>query len=279
MPETMLLRIGHSPDPDDAFMYYALAKRVESADGLEVEHVLLDIESLNERARSADLEVTAVSAAAYPEIADKYFVMRSGASMGRGYGPILVAREAMNVAEIARRTVAVPGLRTTANLLLSIYAPPRARIVVDFDEIPDVVAAGGADVGLLIHEGQLTYERWGLKKILDFGEVWSKDAPGLPLPLGLDVVRRDLGRELATRISALLRESIEHALAHEDDALTYALDYGRGIDRETGRRFVRMYVNEDTLDMGDAGVAALRHLYERAKERGLLAAVPPIDLV
>lgn len=278
-PKTMTLRIGHSPDPDDAFMFYALAKRVETADGIEVEHVLADIETLNERARSADLEVTAVSAAAYPEIADKYFVMRTGASMGRGYGPILVAREPMSVSDIAERTVAVPGLRTTANLLLSIYAPPRARVVVPFDEIPDVVAAGDADVGLLIHEGQLTYAEWGLTKVLDFGDVWAKDAPGLPLPLGLDVVRRDLGRELAGRISTLLRESIEHALAHEDDALTYALDFGRGIDRETGRRFVRMYVNEDTLDMGEPGVAALRHLYGRAKQHGLLSQIPAIDLV
>jgi 1,4-dihydroxy-6-naphthoate synthase len=276
---TTTLRIGHSPDPDDAFMFYALAQRVASVDGLAVEHVLADIETLNARAREAELEVTAVSAAAYPEIADRYFVMRTGASMGRGYGPILVAREAMDPDAIARSTVAVPGLRTTANLLLSIYAPPRARVVASFDRIPGLVAAGGADVGLLIHEGQLTYATWGLTKILDFGDVWTKDAPGLPLPLGLDVVRRDLGRELAGRISGLLRESIAHALAHEEDALTYALEYGRGVDRDTGRRFVRMYVNEDTLDMGHAGVAALRHLWGRAKERGLLARIPSIDLV
>jgi 1,4-dihydroxy-6-naphthoate synthase len=278
-PTTRVLRIGHSPDPDDAFMFHALAKRAGASGGIEVEHVLADIETLNERARAAELEVTAVSAAAYPEIADRYFVMRTGASMGRGYGPILVAREPLDVADLAERTVAVPGLRTTANLLLSLYAPPRARTVLPFDRIPEAVASGAADVGLLIHEGQLTYARFGLVKVLDFGDVWAKDAPGLPLPLGLDCVRRDLGRELATRISSLLRESIEHALAHEDDALTYALEFGRGVDRETGRRFVRMYVNEDTLDMGEPGLRALRHLYGRAREKGLLERIPEIDLV
>jgi 1,4-dihydroxy-6-naphthoate synthase len=279
LPKTTTLRIGHSPDPDDAFMFYALQKRVEADGGIEVEHVLADIETLNDRALAGDLEVTAVSAAAYPEVADKYFVMRTGASMGRGYGPILVAKTPMSVEDVAHATVAVPGLRTTANLLLSIFTPPAERTVVPFDEIPDAVADGDADVGLLIHEGQLTYAKWGLVKILDFGGVWAKDAPGLPLPLGLDLVRRDLGREMATRLSNLLRESIEHALAHEDDALTYALGYGRGIDRETGRKFVRMYVNEDTLDMGEPGLAALRHLYTRAKERGLLEEIPPIELV
>lgn len=279
MPETLTLRIGHSPDPDDAFMFYALARRVESADGIAVEHVLEDIESLNVRARKAELEVTAVSAAAYPEIADRYFVMRTGASMGRGYGPILVAREPIDPASLSSRTVAVPGLNTTANLLLSIYAPPRDRVVVPFDAIPDAVANGDADVGLLIHEGQLTYGEWGLAKILDFGDVWERDAPGLPLPLGLDCVRKDLGRDLAERVSSLLRESIETALANEDDALTYALEFGRGVDRETGRRFVRMYVNEDTLDMGEPGLRALNHLYGRAVERGLLDRVPVIDLV
>lgn len=279
MPQTLTLRIGHSPDPDDAFMFYALARRVEAVGGLAVEHVLEDIESLNVRALRAELEVTAVSAAAYPEIADRYFVMRTGASMGRGYGPILVAREPMDVASLAERTVAVPGLKTTANLLLSIYAPPKDRVVVPFDAIPDAVANGDADVGLLIHEGQLTYGEWGLVKLLDFGDVWAQDAPGLPLPLGLDCVRRDLGRDLAARVSSLLRESIETALANEDDALAYALEFGRGVDRETGRRFVRMYVNEDTLDMGEPGLRALSHLYGRAVERGLLDRVPAIDLV
>ncbi len=278
-PDTTTLRIGHSPDPDDAFMFYALAKRVEGMEGLEVEHVLEDIESLNVRARTAELEVTAVSAAAYPQIADLYFVMRTGASMGRGYGPILVAREDIDPASIEGLTVAVPGLGTTANLLLSIYCLSVERIVVDFDRIPDVVAEGGADVGLLIHEGQLTYGDYGLHRILDFGEVWDKDTDGLPLPLGLDLVRRDLGRELAETVSNTLRDSIALALENEEDALTYALEFGRGVGREIGRKFVKMYVNEDTLDMGEPGLAALRHLYGRAVEKGLLDAIPEIDLV
>jgi 5,8-dihydroxy-2-naphthoate synthase len=279
LPETLTLRIGHSPDPDDAFMFYALAREVEKTGGFAVEHVMEDIESLNARARTAELEITAVSAAAYPAIADRYFVMRTGASMGRGYGPILVAREPMAPADVAGKLVAVPGLQTTANLLLSIYSPPVKRVVVDFDRIPDAVAEGEADVGLLIHEGQLTYASYGLHRILDYGEVWEDDTDGLPLPLGLDLVRRDLGRELAGRISDTLRSSIARALENEDAALDYALEYGRGIDRETGRKFVKMYVNEDTLDMGEPGLAALRHLYTRAVEKGLLAEVPEIDLV
>ncbi|GJM43733.1 MAG: 1,4-dihydroxy-6-naphtoate synthase [Gemmatimonadota bacterium] len=277
--ETLTLRIGHSPDPDDAFMFYALAREVESTGGFAVEHVMEDIESLNVRAESAELEVTAVSAASYPKIADKYFVMRTGASMGRGYGPILVARNPMTPAEMEGKTVAVPGLQTTANLLLSIYSPPVKRVVVDFDKIPDAVLNGDADVGLLIHEGQLTYGEYGLHKILDYGNVWAADTDGLPLPLGLDLVRRDLGRELAVRFSTTLRNSIAQALKNEDAALDYALEYGRGIDRETGRKFVKMYVNEDTLDMGEPGLAALRHLWTRAQEKGLLDKVPDVDLV
>jgi 1,4-dihydroxy-6-naphthoate synthase len=260
-------------------MFYALAREVEKDGGFAVEHVMEDIESLNVRAQKAELEVTAVSAAAYPALADKYFVMRTGASMGRGYGPILVTREAMDPDSIEGLTVAVPGLGTTANLLLSIYSPPVKRVVVDFDRIPQAVLDGEADVGLLIHEGQLTYGEYGLHNILDYGQVWEKDTDGLPLPLGLDLVRRDLGRELATRVSTTLRNSIADALENEDAALTYALDYGRGIDRETGRKFVKMYVNEDTLDMGEPGLAALNHLYTRAVEKGLLDAVPTIDLV
>lgn len=276
---TTTLRIGHSPDPDDAFMFYALAREVESIDGLEVEHVLEDIESLNHRAMRGELEVTAVSAAAYPAFADKYWIMRTGASMGRGYGPILVTRPERAGQEIAGSLVAVPGLHTTANLLLSIYHPEVRRVVVPFDQIPDAVLDGDADIGLLIHEGQLTYGELGLSKIVDYGEIWERETGGLPLPLGLDLVRKDLGREQAERLSKILQRSIAHALENEDDALTYALEYGRGIAREVGRKFVRMYVNEDTLDMGEPGVAALKYLYTKAVERDLLDVVPPLDLV
>ncbi|MAF26823.1 MAG: ABC transporter substrate-binding protein [Gemmatimonadetes bacterium] len=260
-------------------MFYALAKEAEGIDGIAVEHVLEDIESLNRRALTAELEVTAVSAAAYPELQDTYWIMRTGASMGRGYGPILVAKTPMDPADLAGKTVAIPGEKTTANLLLGILFPGVNRVVVDFDRIPDAVRHGDAEVGLLIHEGQITYAEEGLHRIADFGEIWEKETDGLPLPLGLDLVRKDLGREMAERISTMLRRSIAHALANEDDALEYALEYGRGITREVGRKFVRMYVNEDTLDMGDPGVAALRHLYRRAMDAGLLDRMPEIDLV
>lgn len=278
MTQTMLLRIGHSPDPDDAFMFYALAQEVEGT-GLQVEHVLEDIESLNKRAETAELEVTAVSAASYPQIADKYFVMKTGASLGRGYGPILVAKEPMDPNSIGGKKVAIPGEQTTANLLLQIYSPEVERVVVDFDRIPDAVADGSADIGLIIHEGQITYGEWGLHKILDYGEVWEKDTGGLPLPLGLDLVRRDLGRDLAVQISDTLRRSIAAALANEHDALEYARQYGRGISPEVNEKFVKMYVNEDTLDMGEPGLKALNHLYTRAQEKGLLDKIPQIDLV
>jgi 1,4-dihydroxy-6-naphthoate synthase len=278
-PKTFTLRIGHSPDPDDAFMFYALAKEVEGKGEIEVEHVLEDIESLNRRAARAELEVTAISAAAYPEVAKHYWIMRSGASMGRGYGPILVSKESFPKTELRGKLVAIPGVKTTANLLLSIHCPGVERKVVPFDSIPDMVLDGEADLGLLIHEGQLTYASVGLEKVLDFGEIWEEETGRLPLPLGLDVVRKDLGREVAARISATLRRSIEHALEHEDDALTYALEFGRGIPREVGRKFVKMYVNEDTLDMGEPGLAALRHLYGRAVERGLLDSIPDLELV
>jgi 1,4-dihydroxy-6-naphthoate synthase len=273
----MTLRIGHSPDPDDAFMFYALARGAEQDSGFAVEHVLADIETLNLRAMNGELEVTAVSAAAYPQFADRYWIMRTGASMGRGYGPIVVAKD--SISDWKGKLVATPGLHTTANLLLSIHHPEVRREVVPFDEIPAAVLDGRVDAGVLIHEGQLTYQDMGLRKVSDFGALWEKETGGLPLPLGLDLVRKDLGRETAVRLSSLLRRSIEHALDNEEDALTYALEFGRGIERDVGRKFVRMYVNEDTLDMGEEGVAALRHLYGRAMECGLLERIPDLDLV
>jgi 1,4-dihydroxy-6-naphthoate synthase len=277
--DSLRLRIGHSPDPDDAFMYYALAEQLAGDDRFEIEHVLADIETLNVRARTAELEVTAVSAAAYPQLEPHYWIMRSGASMGRGYGPVLVAREPLAPDQLAGLRVAIPGHGTTANLLLRLHCPEVERTVVPFAEIPAAVAGGACELGLLIHEGQLTFGRLGLVKILDFGELWAAETNGLPLPLGLDLVRRDLGRETAARISALLRASIAHALQHEDEALAYALRFGRGIGAELGRRFVKMYVNEDTLDLGETGVAALEYLYQRAHTCGLLERVPALTLV
>ena len=271
-----LIRIGHSPDPDDAFMFYALTAGKVRAPGIEVEHVLEDIESLNRRSRTGELEVTAVSAATYVMIHDRYRMMDPGASMGKGYGPILVAKEPMDPRTIVDKVVAIPGSHTTAALLLRIFVGDPPVIEVAFDKIPQVVLEGQADLGLLIHEGQITHQQMGLHKVLDLGEVWEKES-GLPLPLGINVMRRDLGEDLHRRLSQALRDSIDYAYAHVDEALEYAMRYGRGIDKETCRRFVLMYVNDYTKSLGDDGRAALTRLYEMAHARGLIKSMPPVD--
>jgi 1,4-dihydroxy-6-naphthoate synthase len=270
------VRIGHSPDADDAFMFYALTAGKVKIPGVVVEHVLEDIESLNRRARTADLEVTAVSFATYLLIADRYRMMDAGASMGLGYGPILVAREPIPPAELESRIVASPGKHTTSALLLRLYVGDPPLIEVAFDKIPQAVLDGQAEVGLLIHEGQITHQALGLTKVLDLGEAWQRDT-GLPLPLGVNVMRRDLGDDLHRAISKGLRESIAWAHANVDEALEYAMRYGRGIDKETCRRFVLMYVNEYTLALGRDGRAAVDRLFAMARDKGLITAIPPID--
>jgi 1,4-dihydroxy-6-naphthoate synthase len=270
------IRIGHSPDADDAFMFYALTHGRVEIPGVRIEHVLEDIESLNRRAGTGELEVTAVSCATYPAIADRYRIMDSGASMGQGYGPIVVARQPYEEAVLAEQSIAVPGLGTTAYLLLRLTLGDPPVIVVPFDRIIQVVQDEQAHAGLLIHEGQLTYAALGLVKVLDLGERWTKET-GLPLPLGINVTRRDLGEALARQLSEALRASIRYAHAHPDEAVGYALRYGRGIDAATCTRFVGMYVNQHTVTLGEEGRRALETLYRRAVERELLAAVPPID--
>jgi 1,4-dihydroxy-6-naphthoate synthase len=273
------IRIGHSPDADDAFMFYALTAGKVNVAGARIEHVLEDIESLNRRARRGDLEVTAVSAATYALVADRYRLMDPGASMGKGYGPILVAREPMDPREIPQKVVAIPGSHTTASLLLRLYLPEEpALIEVAFDKIPQAVLEGQADLGLLIHEGQITHPSLGLVKVLDLGEAWQRDS-GLPLPLGVNVMRRDLGEPLHRALSDGLRRSIAWAHANVDEALDYAMRYSRGIDRDTCRRFVLMYVNDYTVRLGDEGHAALERLFSEAHRRGLLPAVPPLDSI
>ena len=270
------IRIGHSPDPDDAFMFYALTAGKVRAEGIEVEHVLEDIESLNRRARTGELEVTAVSAATYVLVHPQYRMMDPGASMGKGYGPILVAKEPMDPKVIVDKVVAIPGSHTTAALLLRIFVGDPAVIEVAFDKIPTVVLEGQADLGLLIHEGQITHRQMGLHKVLDLGEEWEKES-GLPLPLGINVMRRDLGEDVHRRLSQALRDSIDYAYAHVDEALEYAMRYGRGIDKETCRRFVLMYVNDYTKRLGPDGEAALRRLYDLAHAKGLIGERPPVD--
>jgi 5,8-dihydroxy-2-naphthoate synthase len=273
-----LIRIGHSPDPDDAFMFYALTAGKVRIPGVEIAHVLEDIESLNRRARMAELEVTAVSAATYAIVADRYRLLDPGASMGKGYGPILVARDPIDPREIENRVVAIPGAHTTAALLLRLFCGNPSTVTVEFDKIPQAVLDGRADLGLLIHEGQITYQALGLNKVLDLGQAWERETE-LPLPLGVNVVRRDLGEPMHRALSQALRDAIAWAQAHVDEALTYAMRYGRGIDRETCRRFVLMYVNDLTLTLGAEGRQALAHLFGRAYRAGALAAVPPIDAV
>ena len=268
--------IGHSPDPDDAFMFYALTAGKVGMPGVRIEHVLEDIESLNRRARTGELEVTAVSFATYLLIADRYRMMDPGASMGRGYGPILVARKPIPREELESRVVAIPGKHTTAALLLRLFVGDPPLIEVAFDKIPAAVLEGQADLGLLIHEGQITHEALGLVKVLDLGEVWQRETD-LPLPLGVNVMRRDLGEDLHRRLSQALRDSIAWAHANVDEALEYAMRYGRGIDKETCRRFVLMYVNDLTLTLGKDGRAAVERLFGLAQRKGLIPALPPLD--
>jgi 1,4-dihydroxy-6-naphthoate synthase len=271
-----VIRIGHSPDADDAFMFYALTHGKVELPGVRIEHVLEDIESLNRRAATGELEVTAISCASYPAVADRYRLMDPGASMGEGYGPIVVAKRPYPETELAVSSIAVPGLGTTAYLLLRLALGDPPVIVVPFDRIIQVVLDEQAHAGLLIHEGQITYAAQRLSKIMDLGERWTKET-GLPLPLGVNVTRRDLGEQLAGDLSEALRASIRYAHAHPDEAVAYALRYGRGIDAQTCRRFVEMYVNDYTVALGEKGRRALETLYRRATEEGLLAAIPPLD--
>ena len=278
-----LLRIGHSPDADDAFMFYALSRGHVTIPGFRTENVLADIETLNARAIEGDLEVTALSAAAYPRVAQRYRLLRTGASVGRGYGPVLISARPLSPAELARGPIAIPGWLTTAFLLTMLYLEPlrespRLAVALPFDRIAEAVLKDEVVAGLLIHEGQITYGEAGFHKVLDLGELWQQET-GLPLPLGVNAVRRDLGEEVAAAVSRGLRQSIDYALAHEEDALSYALEFGRGIDREVCRRFVRMYVNEDTQDLGEEGLAALEALYRRALEHRLITAMPPLDVI
>jgi 1,4-dihydroxy-6-naphthoate synthase len=272
------VKIGHSPDADDAFMFYALTAGKVTIPGVAIEHVLEDIESLNRRARTAELDVTAVSFATYLLIAEQYRMMNPGASMGKGYGPILVAREPIPLAELENRVVAIPGKHTTSALLLRLFVGDPPLIEVAFDKIPQAVLDGQADLGLLIHEGQITHQKLGLTKVLDLGEAWQRETH-LPLPLGVNVMRRDLGEELHRGLSQGLRDSIAWAHANVDEAIDYAMRYGRGIDKETCRRFVLMYVNDYTLALGRDGRAAIERLFSMAQARGLITDLPPLDPV
>jgi 1,4-dihydroxy-6-naphthoate synthase len=264
----VLIRLGHSPDPDDAFMFWGLATGLVDPGEFEFEHVLRDIQTLNEWAQEGRLEVTAISLHTYPFVQDRYMLLPHGASMGAGYGPIVVAQQPMTPAELADVEIAVPGRMTTASLVLRLFlGRDFAYRPVAFDEIIEEVAAGRAAAGLLIHEGQLTYERHGLHKVVDLGEWWLLET-GLPLPLGVNVARRDLGAERLHQLSAILHESITAGLEHRKEALEYALQFGRGLDTGLADRFVGMYVNELTQDYGVEGRQAVTELLRRGEEIG-----------
>ena len=273
------LRFGHSPDADDAYLFYGFHTGLAAVEGCQVEHVLEDIQSLNRRAlERADLEITAVSAHAYTFLADRYAVLACGASLGHGVGPVVVAREPRTLESLHGRRVAIPGPLTTAALLLRCECPACVPVDVRFDRIPAAVLAGEVEAGVIIHESQLTYREEGLVKILDFGELWQ-ERDGLPVPLGLDVVRRDLGPDLMRAVSVGFRASIQAALDHEDEAIEYALQFGRGLDAGQGKEFIHMYVNDLTLDLGDLGRRALARLYERALAAGAIAKAPALEVV
>ena len=273
------LRFGHSPDADDAFMFYGFHAGLASIAGARVEHVLQDIQSLNRRAlERADLEITAVSAHAYAFLAERYAVLACGASLGMGYGPVVVARAPRTLDSLRGERVAIPGPLTTAALLLRCESPDCVPVEVMFDRIPAAVASGEFAAGVIIHESQLTYRDQGLVKVVDFGELW-RERDHLPVPLGLDIVRRDLGPGLMRAVSIGFRQSIQAALDHEEEAIRYALQFGRGLDVAQGRRFVHMYVNELTLDLGQTGRRALERLYEQARAAGLIEKVPVIELI
>jgi 5,8-dihydroxy-2-naphthoate synthase len=274
----MLIRLGHSPDPDDAFMFWALAAGRVDPRGFEFEHVLRDIQTLNEWALEARLEVTAISLHAYPFVQERYALLPHGASMGNGYGPVVVTREPMAKEDLREVEIAVPGRMTTAFLVLRLYLGDFRHRVLPFDEILEAVRDGDVDAGLLIHEGQLTYGDEGLQKVVDLGEWWLAET-GLPLPLGANVARRDLGEERLRDLSGVLAESIDAGLAHRQEAMEYALQFGRGLDFSLGDRFVGMYVNELTQDYGEEGRAAVRELLRRGEAIGAFDRPVQVDFV
>jgi 1,4-dihydroxy-6-naphthoate synthase len=274
----VLIRVGHSPDPDDAFMVWALATDAVDTRGHEFELVAADIETLNQWARAARLEVTALSLAAYPFVQEDYALLPHGASIGSGYGPILVARRPYSRSELFEVEIVVPGALTTSFLALRLFLSDFPYRVMPFEEIPEEVASGRAEVGLLIHESQLTFEDHGLVKVLDLGEWWLLET-GLPLPLGVNVARRDLGPDVLCAVSQVLRDAIQCGLDNRAEALEYALQFGRGIDAAVADRFVSMYVNELTQDYGDEGRKAVRELLRRGEVLGAFPAPVRVDFV
>lgn len=273
------IKIAHSPDSDDAFMFYGLATNKVRKNGFRFTHTLCDIETLNRKAiDEVFYDVTAISFHAYPYLQENYALMACGGSVGEGYGPMIVANRRFTKEELKKIRIAIPGTLTTAYLALKLYEPEIETAVVPFDKIIPEVVAGNFDAGLIIHEGQLTYANNGLQKVVDLGQWW-RETTNLPLPLGGNAIRRDLGLQTMEIVTAALRESIQHALDHRDEALAYAMQFARDLDTSLANRFVSMYVNERTLNYGDDGRVAIHKLLDMGYERGIIPHAPKIDFI
>src|SRR5687767_195950 len=283
MEQQRTLTLGHSPDPDDAFMFYALAHDLIPTQGFRFQHILQDIQTLNERATRGELDISAISIHAYAYVSDKYALLPSGASMGDGYGPMLVAKQKFSKEQILCKRIAVPGTMTSAFLALQLWLGKSAKqfsyVVVPFDKIFEAVRNGQADVGLIIHEGQLTYEREGLVVCEDLGAWWGRENGGLPLPLGGNVIHKRFDPVTRSTISRILAASIQYSLDHRAEAVQHALQYARNMGRELADKFVGMYVNHWTLDYGDKGRESIRRFLGRAREHGLIAREPELEFV
>ncbi|HEY8715275.1 MAG TPA: MqnA/MqnD/SBP family protein [Candidatus Acidoferrum sp.] len=276
--QPMEIKLAHSPDSDDAFMFYALATHKLATPGYRYIHVLSDIQTLNEAALTETYDVTAVSFAAYPSLRDKYILLDCGASFGENYGPIVVAANPLRKDQLARKRIAVPGLKTTAYLTLKLFQPDFEAVVMPFDKILDAVQAESVDAGLLIHEGQLLFPQLGLHRVLDLG-IWWHEQTGLPLPLGGNAVRRALGPQLSRQISRTIRESVEYGLAHREEALNYAMQFARDMETGTADKFIAMYVNKWTLGYGERGKKAVTELINRGTAAGLLPGPPEVEFL
>lgn len=277
-PDPRSVRIGHSPDPDDAFLFYALTRKKIEVPGFTFSDCLEGIEALNQRALTGELEMTAISLHAYPYCADRYILLTAGASIGEGYGPIVVSRQEIPLGRLRTRRIAIPGRMTTAALLLRLALGPVETEVLPFDEILPAVRDGRADAGVLIHEGQLTYADEGLARVLDLG-VWWRQETGLPVPLGVNAVRRDLGPRTTRRLAAAFKASLDYAFEHRKEAIDYALGFGRGLDPVRTDRFVGMYVNRLSLDCRPEGARAMQLLLDRAAGRGIIPRRVPVEFV
>jgi len=278
LPKTAEIRLAHSPDSDDAFMFYALATGKVRLPGVKFNHVLSDIESLNQAARNEVYDVTAISFYAYPFVADKYVLLDCGASFGEGYGPIVVAGHPIKKTDLAGRKIAIPGKLTTSYLALKLFEPNVETVTMPFDKILEAVQFKEVEAGLLIHEGQLLFSQMGLHRVVDLGQWWQ-ESTGLPLPLGANAIRRKLGPELGRQIARVIRESVSYALEHRESALNYALQFARDMDPVLADKFVGMYVNRWTLDYGEEGRRAVRELLARGAAIGMLPPSVPIEFL